>query len=392
MKILYYSPHPQLSISAPTGYGTHMREMVAAWRRMGIEVHTCIAGDASGENYQSQETNSGGRFRSIKKLIPKFLWETMRDLAILRFDKKQSKLLEDQILKIQPDVIYERVAYLQNSGIQMARKHGIRHVSEINAPYPQERVAFSGQSYFVGAAKDIEREILTYSNGISVVSSALKDYLVAILPEAEPKIIVVPNAINPGHVDFSDREVDELKRKYNLDKELVVGFVGSMFPYHGVDILIRAFAKMDESVRLRLLIIGDGSILSELKSLAKKLGILQKVIFTGSLPHREVYANIQIMDICCLPKTNWYCSPIKIFEYGLLRKPVIAPDVLPMHDVMGPDDGELVEPEVDAFHGALMKLIEDENRRHLIADNWYRKVMDDYTWDAAAKKALNLCT
>lgn len=392
MKILYYSPHPQLSMHAPTGYGTHMREMIAAWRRMGIEVHTCIAGDVSGGEYQSQETTKGGRFRGVKSLIPKVLWESMRDLSIIRFDKSQERILEEQIKKVQPDVIYERVAYLQNSGIKMARKHGIRHVSEINAPYPQERVSFSGKSFFVNAAKNIEREILVRSDGISVVSSALKQYLAQILPDAEGKIKVVPNAVNPINMNFSDEKAANLKQSFGLDKELVVGFVGSMFPYHGVDILIKAFAKIPDEMQVRLLIIGDGSILHELKALARSLGVFQKLIFTGSLPHREVYANIHIMDITCLPKTNWYCSPIKIFEYGLLKKPVIAPNVIPMHDVMGPDDGELVEPNVDDFYQALMKLIENESRRNLIADNWHRKVMEEYTWDAAAQKTLTLCT
>src|SRR5690554_6302234 len=392
MKILYYSPHPQLSMHAPTGYGTHMREMIAAWQRIGIEVHTCIAGDIAGKAYQSQETASGGNFRAIKGLVPKFIWESMRDLSLIRFDKKQERILDEQIKKIKPDVIYERVAYLQNSGVKMAQKHGVRHVAEINAPFPQERVSFSGKSFFVSAARNIEREILVRSDGISVVSSALKQYLVNILPEAESKITVVPNAVNPIDIDFSEEKIAELKHSYGLGKELVVGFVGSMFPYRGVDILIKAFAKIPDELQVRLLIVGDGAILHELKSLARAQGVFQRVIFTGSVPHREVYENIHIMDICCMPKSNWYGSPVKIFEYALMRKPVIAPNEVPMHDVMGPDDGELVEPDVDDFYHALMKLIENEDRRNLIANNWHEKVMQEYTWDEAAQKTLTLCT
>src|SRR5690554_331625 len=392
MKILYYSPHPQLSMHAPTGYGTHMREMIAAWQRIGIEVHTCIAGDIAGKAYQSQETASGGNFRAIKGLVPKFIWESMRDLSLIRFDKKQERILDEQIKKIKPDVIYERVAYLQNSGVKMAQKHGVRHVAEINAPFPQERVSFSGKSFFVSTARNIEREILMNSARISVVSSALKQYLTKIVSDAESRIMVVPNAVNPINNDFSEESAADLKRNYGFDQELIVGFVGSMFSYHGVDILIKAFAKIPKEMQVRLLIIGDGSILPELKALARSLGVFQKLKFTGSLPHREVYANIEIMDICCMPKSNWYGSPVKIFEYGLLRKPVIAPNEIPMHDVMGADDGELVKPEVDDFYEALMKLLNNKNRRELIASNWHKKVMQEYTWDAAAKKTLTLCT
>lgn len=392
MKILYYSPHPQLSMNAPTGYGTHMREMIAAWRKMGIEVHTCIAGDVAGEPYRGTEKRETGRFKNFKKFTPKIIWETTRDAALIRFDKKQAKVLESHILKFRPDVIYERIAYLQNSGIKMAKKYGIKHVSEINAPYPHERVSFSGKSLLLSKARKRELEILQMSDGISVVSSALKNHLVKIYPPAAAKIKVVPNAVNPSKATFPEGKPEELKAGYKIDDELVIGFVGSMFPYHGVDILIKAFAKFPKDFKARLLIVGDGSILHELKALARSLEIFHKIIFTGSLPHREVYGHIKIMDICCMPKSNWYGSPVKIFEYGILQKPVIAPAEVPMYDVMGPDDAELVKPNVDDFFGALKKLIDDKNRRKTIAANWHKKVMSEYTWEAAAKKTLALCT
>ncbi len=392
MKILYYSPHPQLSMHAPTGYGTHMREMIAAWRRMGVDVQTCIAGDSDESPYASQVNPPRGKFDGIKKLTPKFIWQSLRDMSLMRFDKNQQQILEVQIEKYQPDLIYERVAYLQNSGIRAAKKHGVKHVSEINAPYPEERVSFSGKSFFLSAARGVEREILANTTGVSVVSSALKRYLTKILPSAESKILVVPNSVNPIELNFSEDQKADLRKSYGLASDFVIGFVGSMFPYHGVDILIKAFAKLPTEQNARLLIIGDGAILADLKALARSLGIFQRVIFTGSLPHREVYANIELMDICCMPKSNWYGSPVKIFEYGLLRKPVIAPNEVPMHDVMGADDGELVEPDADDFYSALMKLMNDESRRTLVAENWHRKVLEDYTWDAAATKTLTLCT
>ncbi|NEN24050.1 glycosyltransferase family 4 protein [Cryomorpha ignava] len=391
MKILYYSPHPQLSMYAPTGYGTHIREMIAAWRRMDIEVRTFIAGDLDQGEYQSAENTGKGKFGTAKKLIPGFVWQSLRDFSLMRFDREQQKILESQIEIFKPDIIYERVAYLQNSGIRTAQRYGIKHIAEINAPYPEERISFSGDSFFLAKARKMEREILIHSNGISVVSSALKKYLSKILPEAESKILVVPNSVNPASAELSLEKNEKLRVDYNIDNEIVVGFVGSMFPYHGVDVLIKAFAKIPEEKNVRLLIVGDGAILPDLKALAKSLNVFQKVIFTGSLPHREVYANIELMDICCMPKSNWYGSPVKIFEYGLLQKPVIAPNEVPMHDVMGADDGELVEPNVNDFYAAMMKLISDETRRKLIAANWHQKVMQNYTWDAAAKKTLTLC-
>src|SRR5690606_31228403 len=184
MKILYYSPHPQLSMRAPTGYGTHIREMIAAWRRMDIEVHTCIAGDITNGERGYNPGSPKGKFHNLKKWMPKIVWQSLRDASLMRFDKEQQKILETQIEAFEPDIIYERVAYLQSSGVKAAQKYGIKYITEINAPYPEERISFSGDSFFLPKARKIEREILIHSSGVSVVSSALKRYLSQILPEA----------------------------------------------------------------------------------------------------------------------------------------------------------------------------------------------------------------
>lgn len=392
MKILYYSPHPQLRMDAPTGYGTHIREMIAAWRRMGVEVKTVIAGDVflSSDNIQPVEPKS--RYAGIKSFMPSIVWESVRDFALRQHDRKMESHLIKILADFEPDYIYERVNYLQNSGIRAARKMNVKHIAEINAPYPEERIAFSGKSLFIGKARKSELAFLDYSSGISVVSSALKKYLTNIRPEAEPKIRVVPNAVNPELAKVNLHDIEALRQTYGLDGKVVVGFVGSIFPYHGVDILIDAFGKLPAEHNAQLLIVGDGSVLPELKAQAKRLGVLDRIVFTGSVPYRKVYPLIRVMDICCMPKSNWYGSPVKIFEYALFKKPVIAPDVSPVRDVMSESEGLFVQPQILAFYDALVHLIHNKTDRIQLGENWNKKVLENYTWDNAAQNTLKLCT
>ncbi|HKL03250.1 MAG TPA: glycosyltransferase family 4 protein [Cryomorphaceae bacterium] len=392
MKILYYSPHPHLQIDAPTGYGTHMREMIKAWRLMGIEVKTLIAGDLlfpEREESSLRQRDTGSK-SFLKKLLPTLIWESLKDLRLMLYDFKLEKELGAMIDSFEPDFIYERVAYIQNSGIKVARKKGIKHIAEINAPYPEERVMFSGKSLFLETARNAEREVLVYSHGVSVVSSALKEHFEKCLPDSSLKIRVIPNAVNQSEVSHNRDAVNQLKEQYKLQGCCVIGFVGSIFPYHGVDILIEAFSKIPGE-QLRMLVVGDGETLPELKSKARALGVLNRVIFTGSVPHREVYTFIELMDVCCMAKSNWYGSPVKIFEYGLMRKAVIAPDVVPVRDVMTDKDGVLVEPTVKSLQNAFKKLIDSPEFRDEIAANWHRKVISQYTWDVAAGNTLELC-
>lgn len=390
MKILYYSPHPQLKLDAPTGYGTHMREMIAAWRRMDVEVKTYIAGDLGGDAYGETRPSKLARF---KKFIPSVLWETLKDFQLIRFDKGLEPRLKALIKEFEPDLIYERVAYLQNSGVKTAEQMGVKHIAEINAPYPEERVYFSGRSFFVKQAKDHERQILAKSDWVTVVSSDLKSHLQEKLTDIDSKIMVVPNCVNPSETTHTLEDVATIRESYQLTGKMIIGFVGSIFPYHGVDLLIEAFSKIEGSSDSRLLIVGDGEALSELKAKARSLGLLDRCIFTGSVPHRQVYPFIEAMDICCMPNSNWYGSPVKIFEYGLMKKPVIAPDLGPLRDVMTDgENGLLVEPNPVALKEAIEKLVNDQDLRERIARSWHEKVLLEYTWGTAAKKVLKACT
>lgn len=387
MRILYYAPHPFLKLNAPTGYGRHMREMIAAWESQGHEVRTFIASDRNSRSDSAPiGTNQAGKNR-MKKWIPKLIWESLKDISLLRFDKMLQFGLEEQIINFQPDIIYERVTYLQSSGIRASQKMGVKHIAEFNAPYPEERISFSGSTLLLAKAKNVEREILLNTHGAAAVSSALKSHLIKVCPSAKNKIKVIPNAVCPISSPIYSEESHPFQY---LKNELVIGFVGSIFPYHGVDVLISAFAKLNQK-NAKLLIVGDGLILDDMKALAEKKGVKDQVIFTGPVPHEAVPSFIELMDICCMAKSNWYGSPVKIFEYGILQKAILAPDVIPVRDVMSENDAVLVKPSEEDVRAGLEKLIEDESFRKEIAQNWHKKVMHNYTWNHAAKTTLELC-
>lgn len=394
MRILYYSPHPRLSAEAPTGYGTHMREMTAAWRRSGIEVKTLIGGDRDGSPAAGSADSGEGltqKLRSVKQFFPKKFWETARDIQLIRFDLRMEHRLRQAIADFSPDLIYERVAYLQNSGVRAAKASGVSHIAEINAPYPEERRYFSGDSFLIGTAKDNLRQVLIETDGIVTVSRVLADDFAEIAEEARAKTLVIPNCVNPEAVMHSAERTEALRRELNPEGELILGFVGSVFPYHGVDVLIEAFAALPKVPRTKLLIVGDGASLPELRSLAARLGVAGRVVFAGSVPHRDVYLYIELMDICCMAKSNRYGSPVKIFEYGLLKKPVLAPNTAPVKEVMDAETAVIVSPEKDAVAEGLLKLISDESLRKKLAEAWHHKVLKEHTWDTAAAKVLTLC-
>ena len=130
MKILYFSPHPQLRIEDPTGYGTHMREMIAAFEALGHEVHFLIAGNrvVQAKEAQGSITPTSLVKKVLKSMIPPLVWETIKDLQLIQVDRANERHLNRLVGELHPDVIYERSHYGMVSGVQVANNHGIQHI------------------------------------------------------------------------------------------------------------------------------------------------------------------------------------------------------------------------------------------------------------------------
>lgn len=387
MKILYYSPHPVINADSPSGYSTHIREVIAAFRAAGHEVEELIMGQAISGKAPERITSD---WKSVlKTLMPRILWETMKDLALVRFDRRSAKRLNEVIVRFRPDIIYERAYYCCDSGVRAARANNVPLVLEVNAPFPEEKVYMSGRSLLAGRAADVEKRWVRLAKRIVVVSSALKNYLVERGGKAD-SIIVLPNSVALDKIKVNTDQVLSLREKYGIKEKSVIGFVGSIFPYHGVDVLIRAFSKVEkEFPNTLLMIVGDGYVMPELKSLAQALGCDRKVIFTGNVPHPEVFNYISLFDIATMAKSNWYGSPVKIFEYGALGKAMVVPDTVPVKDVVTDGvDGLIVQSSEAAIAEALRKLLSSAEMRMRMGHNFRDKVLKQYTWETTARRSL----
>ena len=82
---------------------------------------------------------------------------------------------------------------------------------------------------------------------------------------------------------------------------------------------------------------------------------------------------------------------MKLFEYGLIGKPCIVPNVAPVIEVFKHgQDGWVVDPHEEAIVAAIESVIESPEKAEKCADNWHRKVTSEHTWQTNAKEALSI--
>ena len=78
------------------------------------------------------------------------------------------------------------------------------------------------------------------------------------------------------------------------------------------------------------MLVGDGPLRASLEEQAASLGIRDRLIFTGAVAHADMPRYLAAMDICVVPHSNAYRSPIKLFEYMARGRAVVAPRTEPI--------------------------------------------------------------
>src|SRR5690606_28617170 len=112
----------------------------------------------------------------------------------------------------------------------------------------------------------------------------------------------------------------------------VLGFVGSFYAYEGLDLLVQAFASLSaQRSDLMLLLVGGGPQEQALKAQVAQLGLLDKVIFSGRVPHDEVSGHYALIDILAYPRRSMrlteLVTPLKPLEAMAQGKIFVASDV-----------------------------------------------------------------
>jgi glycosyltransferase involved in cell wall biosynthesis len=242
-------------------------------------------------------------------------------------------------------------------------------------------------------AELVERFTWRLADAIVVVSEELKALLVAGGAPAG-RIVVIPNGVDVGRFTPS-RNGLSVRERYGLRDRVVIGFSGTLAPWHGIDHLSGVIRQLLPRYRqAALLIVGDGKPTARLVEEAGSAGVADRVIVTGHVAHTAMPEHLAAMDIAIAPYSAdvpFYHSPLKLFEYLAMGKPVVAARIGQIAEVIEEDRSGLLYDPADGRQlvDQLTRLIEQpELQRRMGATA--RQAADRYTWTSTARSVVTL--
>lgn len=217
--------------------------------------------------------------------------------------------------------------------------------------------------------------------GADIVCSTSLD-----MAEETQKYYKMPIEITPFGVDV---------HKFNMLKPVLsndfitIGIVKSLEKVYGIEYLIKAFSRLlkeMKNVKLKLLIVGEGTEKNNLIKLSIELGVIDYVTFAGAVDNKLVPEYINMMDIVCMPSLmeSFGVSAVEACACG---RPVIATNVGGLKEIIIDDlNGYLVTSrDYDDLADKIKKIISNKNTFLQLSLNARNQAVLKYDWNENAK-------
>ena len=388
LRILHVLDH---SIPLHSGYTFRTLSILREQRKLGWETFHLTSPKQIGCAAEEEEVDGWHFYRTPALKGASANWPVLGQFKLMRQLEERLAAVARQV---RPDILHAHSPVLNAiPALRVGRRLGLPVVYEIRAFWEDAAVdhgTTTEGSLRYRMTRDLETWALRRVDRVTTICEGLRSDIVARGIPAE-KVTVIPNAVDIESFDFGGEPDTSLKARLGLASCTLVGFIGSFYAYEGLDLLLEALPRILARLPdVRLLLVGGGPQEAALKAQAERLGIGDKIVFTGRVPHQEVQRYYDLIDVLAYPRHSMrltdLVTPLKPLEAMAQGRLVVASDVGGHRELIR--DGEtgmlFRAGNVDSLAETIMKLLAKREywpelriagRRYVVEErNWTRSV------------------
>jgi glycosyltransferase involved in cell wall biosynthesis len=374
LRVAYLCADPGVPVFGTKGASVHIQEIVRAWRARGASVHLYCArlGD---------EVPADLRDLPVTHIaLPDGLDAGAREHE----QERVAEQLANAVLADGADVVYERYSLFSRAlPVLGARGDGAGNtcILEVNSPLIEEQ---SRHRTLINAplAWATLRSQVRAADRVVAVSPLVADWVGRHATSGD-RLRVVANGVN----------VDRIHPPATSARQSgtpVVVFVGTLKPWHGIEILVEAAALAGAWWQLR--VVGDGPMRQTLRDLAADLGV--PVDFRGAVAPERIAGELSDATVAVAPypaSDDHYFSPLKIYEYAAAGLPVVASDIGQVPQVVRHGETGLVVAPSDpaALAAGIDALVLNPERAAQLGRAGRARAVAEHSWPQVLDRILD---
>lgn len=206
---------------------------------------------------------------------------------------------------------------------------------------------------------------------------------------SEDKIEVIPNGINlDEYKNLPER--GKFRKKYGVkESETIILYLGRLYESKGIDLLINSFSEISKGLdNVELVLAGpDDGALNRLSEMSNKMGLNDKILFTGPLYQEDKLEAYVDADVFVTPKFSGF--PLTFLEACACGTPVVTTthgDKLSWINNVG----FVVDYEVNHLKEAILNILDNEDMKIKFGNNGKNIVIKEFNWTNISKKFENV--
>jgi PEP-CTERM/exosortase A-associated glycosyltransferase len=329
LRVLHILDH---SVPLHSGYTFRTLAILREQRRIGWETLQLTTSKHYGTTADEEDVDG---FHFYRTQVPQGGWRArplLNQWAVIHDTRRR---LEQVVARTRPDVLHAHSPCLNGiAALQAARTAGLPVVYEMRASWEDAAVDHGTTregSLRYRMSRALETWTLKRADAVTTICEGLRADILS-RGVAADRVTVIPNAVDPAAFPLIGAPDRELQARLGLCDAVTLGFLGSFYGYEGLDTLLDAVPAIVEfEPRLRVLLVGGGFEESRLQQQARRLGIAERVIFAGRVPHAEVPRYYSLVDLLVYPRKSMRLTetvtPLKPLEAMAQGRLLIASDV-----------------------------------------------------------------
>ncbi len=383
MRVLHVLDH---SIPLHSGYTFRTAALLREQRARGWQTFH-LTSPKQGPTAQARESVDGLDFFRTPAFPSASGVPVLNEIRLIRALARQLQQVVDEV---RPDIIHAHSPVLNAlPALQVGRRNGIPVVYEIRAFWEDAAVDHGSTregSLRYRATRALETHAIRRAGHVFTICEGLRADIVARGVPAS-KVTVIPNAVDVEGFQLAQPADPALKARWGLQGRTVLGFIGSFYAYEGLDLLVSAMPQLvQQRPDLCLLLVGGGPQEAALKAQVQLLGLTDRVVFTGRVPHAEVNRYYDLIDLLAYPRHSMrlteLVTPLKPLEAMAQGHLFVASDVGGHKELIrhGETGWLFKADDREALAGAVIDMLAHRDRWPQLRANGRRFVEDVRNW------------
>ena len=325
----------------------------------------------------------------------KLAWKVVEEKILIKYFMKR---IIEVAKQEKVDLIHAHTPYRVGlPALRAARKLKLPFVYEMRGMWEETAVA-NGRWRLNGPAyrrfQNYETKVLRSADSVVCISETLKREAIS-RGVSESKITVVTNAVDEKMSTESESHqlFDQVKQQLALKKSTkVVGYIGSLREMEGVDLTAEAVAQLSSRGHdVRFFVLSSESGQVELRQHSKKLGLGEKAIIAGPVPHDSVAQFYDLIDIFVVSRPDSrvtrLVTPLKPFEAMMMKKAVIASKLPALEEIIqhGKTGMLYKADDVNTLVETIEQILADEKAIVELGNNAHNWILACRTWQSVVE-------